>query len=807
MKTTIMRTHRSCIVNAAVSTFLIVRLMTPTFAEGRQTADGETNSTSLEDLTTKLESQTRRIDRLYRVLDPFMEELERQGAEMEREKREARQRGLNEALALAINEGRHSEALSLLEGEFKTELNDLGPTNTTTLLTLRRLMDLSGCLGDWTRSAKYARQLLQVSGPDVLVERSCAVASLLEGDEPGYREICARMLKENADTQEAVIADRTAKTCFLAPNAVPDLKAACRLAALSVTLEPDIPWFHLVNGMAEYRIGNAPQAMHWMDDLRSQEDPRIAAMAGFIAAMARADAGSTNDAALTLKEASKRLDEHLRTGNLGSWAGERWWFDAAAAIVVRAEAERKILGREASPRPTPASLAAARQAWWVQNIKLGCAYPVQLLQSNAYKASWSPDSKQIAFAKQGGGLAILEVTSWRFTDLVPKGKDPAWSPDGKHIAYVTEGAQPYVSEEVWMVPATGGNPVKVGDGGFPGWTADSSAVIFHSRKRKQILSARVDTLGESPSVFFESLPSFYPAVSPDGSRIAFGVPNELVVVDRTTGNTLAKLATPGERGLLPCWSPDGGRIAFGGFTGSRAGLWIFDIERGGAFQVATNPGCTMPAWSPDGESIAFDSRGKTSEIWAIKTRLFPRELALVKQLPAPPAPTAVARETSADSLVGKPVPGSFKLSLLNGGEFVLPDTANTNILLLDFWATWCGPCRQVMPTLAEIAQEYAPRGVRYVGVDLREKPEIIRSYLEKAGLQITVALDTEGKMAEAFLVRGIPTMVLVDQDNFVRNVHVGASPDVGEKLRRALDDMLGEKGPPGSSDASSRRER
>jgi len=281
-----------------------------------------------------------------------------------------------------------------------------------------------------------------------------------------------------------------------------------------------------------------------------------------------------------------------------------------------------------------------RKAQSNTRLKLGCQYPAELLRPAAWKASWSPRNQRLAYGKQGGGIAILDLATHRVTDLVSKGQDSAWSPDGKYIAYVISGGEAYLSEEVWLVPTAGGNPVKVGDGGFPTWSADCSQVIFHSRKLNQILSAKVSALDEPPAVFFKNPLSWYPAISPDGSCIAFGVPDKLVVVDRGTGEILARLATPGERGLLPCWSPDGRQVAFGGFAGSRAGLWIFDVERGGAFQVAKKPGCTMPAWSPDGKSLAFDLRGRTNEIWLVKTKDFPRHPPLTKQLLA--QPTAIA---------------------------------------------------------------------------------------------------------------------------------------------------------------------
>lgn len=146
--------------------------------------------------------------------------------------------------------------------------------------------------------------------------------------------------------------------------------------------------------------------------------------------------------------------------------------------------------------------------------------------------------------------------------------------------------------------------------------------------------------------------------------------------------------------------------------------------------------------------------------------------------------------------IGKPAP-DFQLEMLVDGKvdgkLKLSDLKGKQIVLLDFWATWCGPCRAVMPTLEEVSKEYKDKGVRYIAVNLREDADKIIDYLKKAGLDIEVALDKDGSVAKLYQVRGIPTMAIVGKDGVVKDVHVGSSADLKEKLTKTLDQLIAQK--------------
>src|SRR5690349_4238380 len=81
-------------------------------------------------------------------------------------------------------------------------------------------------------------------------------------------------------------------------------------------------------------------------------------------------------------------------------------------------------------------------------------------------------------------------------------------------------------------------------------------------------------------------------------------------------------------------------------------------------------------------------------------------------------------------LDGKPAP-AFSLDLLKGGKATLADHKNKNVVILDFWATWCGPCVQAMPIVSEVAKSFADKGVVLYAVNEQEEADAVKAFLEK----------------------------------------------------------------------------
>ena len=134
---------------------------------------------------------------------------------------------------------------------------------------------------------------------------------------------------------------------------------------------------------------------------------------------------------------------------------------------------------------------------------------------------------------------------------------------------------------------------------------------------------------------------------------------------------------------------------------------------------------------------------------------------------------------------GKEAP-NFELRLLDGGELELATKEDKEIVVLDFWATWCGPCRQAMPIIERVTNELADRDVRLYAVNLQEEPEDIREFLEQQGINVQVALDTAGEVANQYMAFGIPQTVIIDKSGIVQSVHVGVSPHLETELREEL---------------------
>ncbi len=136
-------------------------------------------------------------------------------------------------------------------------------------------------------------------------------------------------------------------------------------------------------------------------------------------------------------------------------------------------------------------------------------------------------------------------------------------------------------------------------------------------------------------------------------------------------------------------------------------------------------------------------------------------------------------------LVGKPAP-DFEIETLDGQPFRLSAHRGT-VVVLDFWATWCGPCVQTLPQVVRAVGKYQDHSVILLAVNLHESPEAIKAMLERLELETTVALDRSGVVAEKYAAVAIPQTVIIDGNGKVARLFIGGGPQYADQLREALE--------------------
>jgi thiol-disulfide isomerase/thioredoxin len=130
----------------------------------------------------------------------------------------------------------------------------------------------------------------------------------------------------------------------------------------------------------------------------------------------------------------------------------------------------------------------------------------------------------------------------------------------------------------------------------------------------------------------------------------------------------------------------------------------------------------------------------------------------------------------------------FTLPDLKGTEYSL-DQYRGKVVLLDFWATWCSPCRMTMPLLEKLQNEFHGN-LALLAINLQETEDVVRDYVRTQNVNSHVLLDEEGSVAQAYGADSIPMQVLIDRNGTVRFVQLGFSPGMAAELRMEIEKLL-----------------
>ncbi len=156
------------------------------------------------------------------------------------------------------------------------------------------------------------------------------------------------------------------------------------------------------------------------------------------------------------------------------------------------------------------------------------------------------------------------------------------------------------------------------------------------------------------------------------------------------------------------------------------------------------------------------------------------------EIPAPATESAVkggVLDLTGPGRAARP-PVDFRLASLDDGAPLGPPDFAGKVVLVEFWATWCGPCRLQAQFLEEIHGELAGKDVAFLAVDVGEDRETVERYVEKTPFPYPVLLDPNDSLSARYRIFGLPTVMIVDRQGKISYLKTGVSP--ADRLRYEL---------------------
>jgi thiol-disulfide isomerase/thioredoxin len=134
----------------------------------------------------------------------------------------------------------------------------------------------------------------------------------------------------------------------------------------------------------------------------------------------------------------------------------------------------------------------------------------------------------------------------------------------------------------------------------------------------------------------------------------------------------------------------------------------------------------------------------------------------------------------------------FEMRALDGSAIRLKDYRGKTVLL-DFWATWCEPCKQSIPRYIAMQDRLRSKGFTVLGVDEGEEPGLVSGYARKLGIDYPVVIDADAKLFHSYRGTGLPAAFLIDADGNIRGTWNGFDAATGLDVEAATDRLLGDK--------------
>ena len=148
----------------------------------------------------------------------------------------------------------------------------------------------------------------------------------------------------------------------------------------------------------------------------------------------------------------------------------------------------------------------------------------------------------------------------------------------------------------------------------------------------------------------------------------------------------------------------------------------------------------------------------------------------------------ISTATAKDMLGPAP---DFTLKSRSGENLKLSEYRG-DVVLINFWASWCGPCRQEMPLLDQLYQRYNPIGFTILGINVEENPDQARQLLKDVPVSFPILFDTQNSVSKLYHLVGMPSTMIVDRDGNIRYQHFSYLPGYEKKYEEQIKELLRE---------------
>jgi peroxiredoxin len=134
-------------------------------------------------------------------------------------------------------------------------------------------------------------------------------------------------------------------------------------------------------------------------------------------------------------------------------------------------------------------------------------------------------------------------------------------------------------------------------------------------------------------------------------------------------------------------------------------------------------------------------------------------------------------------------PPDFRLPTLDGGSMTLSDLKG-KVVLINFWATWCGPCREEMPSLERLYRHFKYEKFTLLGVDIMEHPETVKRFVREYNLSFPILLDKAGDVSAKYAANAIPTTYIIDKEGKAVGKAIGPREWDGDHAKDLINELL-----------------